>query len=221
MARASNEPHQLLVEGENDLYVCAHLCERHGIPEFRIEIPGASGGIEELLRDIPVRLQQRTLRTLGVIVDADRDLLRQWQRLRTPLASLPLTLPIAPLAEGWVVDTRGPVGPLRIGIWIMPNNTDPGILEDFAATLIPNDDPLLPHAESAIAAIEAAGLNRYQIHHRPKALIHTWLAWQENPGNRMGTAIKSGHLRHDSPTALAFVAWLRRLFEPSPSTEVV
>ena len=69
--------------------------------------------------------------------------------------------------------------------------------------------------------IDAATRQRYPNRHRSKALIHTWLAWQQNPGRPMGTAIKAGYLQHDAPIALAFVAWLRRLFEIPPTSEVI
>ena len=222
MARASNEPQQLLVEGQNDQHVLWNLCAQHRLPEtFKVEIPGSTGGIEELIRDIPTRLQQRTLQTLGVVVDADRDPSRQWERLRGALASTTAVLPSAPASNGWVTDAAGPVGPLRLGIWVMPDNTIPGILEDFVVTLIPDTDNLLPRARAVLAELEAAGIHRYSITNRSKALVHTWLAWQEVPGNRMGTAIGTGHLRYDALPARAFIAWLRRLFDPTPTPTAV
>jgi hypothetical protein len=61
----------------------------------------------------------------------------------------------------------------------MPNNQLPGMLEDFVAYLIPPRDRLHPKAEAILRELEQAGLNRYSSIHRPKALIHTWLAWQK------------------------------------------
>ncbi len=51
-----------------------------------------------------------------------------------------------------------------------------------------------------------------------KAVLHAWLAWQNNPGRPYGTAIKSGYLRHDSAAARRFVAWFRQLFVLEGST---
>ncbi|WP_371258171.1 DUF3226 domain-containing protein [Thiohalocapsa sp. ML1] len=42
---------------------------------------------------------------------------------------------------------------------------------------------------------------------------HTWLAWQRQPGQPFGTAIKMATLRHDSALGRRFVAWMRTLFE--------
>ena len=46
-----------------------------------------------------------------------------------------------------------------------------------------------------------------------KAVLHTWLAWQEEPGLPYGTAIRARYFRHDSPVAECFVKWFRRVFE--------
>ncbi|WP_420441941.1 DUF3226 domain-containing protein [Candidatus Palauibacter sp.] len=51
-----------------------------------------------------------------------------------------------------------------------------------------------------------------------KAVLHAWLAWQQEPGRPYGLAIKSGYLRHDSVTAERFVAWFRQLFALEGST---
>ena len=46
-----------------------------------------------------------------------------------------------------------------------------------------------------------------------KAILHAWLAWQEEPGCPYGTAIRAKYFGDDSPAATKFVAWFRRLFE--------
>ena len=45
-----------------------------------------------------------------------------------------------------------------------------------------------------------------------KAVLHAWLAWQQEPGLPYGTAIRARYFMHDSPVAARFVAWFRRLF---------
>ena len=49
----------------------------------------------------------------------------------------------------------------------------------------------------------------------PKAVIHTWLAWQEEPGRPFGTAIKARFLDPSVPEVDVLTAWLKRLFFPS------
>jgi hypothetical protein len=139
--------------------------------------------------------------------------------------SIQAVTPRTPVENGWVSD---PISfyetPVRVGIWLMPNDlARGGMLEDFAVQLIREGDVLLERARLALDEIEKIteiGDQRFTPAHRSKALIHTWLAWQRNPGRPMGTAIKAGYLKYDATPALAFVAWLRRLFTPSSVPEV-
>lgn len=205
---------QLLVEGKNDQHVIWALCKQHQLVEtFSVEVPMAEDGqgIEVLLAELPIILKQENLRTLGIVVDADQDLSGRWQAVRSRLNTSGYEdIPQSPLAEGWV---DAPPNLPRVGVWLMPNNQLPGMLEDFAAQLISSDDLLLPKAESILQDIEQAGLNCYTLVHRSKALIHTWLAWQQKPGIPMGQAITAQVLSYDSAIALTFVTWLKLLFE--------
>lgn len=208
----------VLVEGKDDQHVIWALCARHQLPEaFSVETPKkdeeSSEGIDAVLAGLPVRLKGENLRALGIVVDANESLSARWLALRNRLASSGYTgIPETPTTEGLVLTQ--PDLP-KVGVWLMPDNHMPGMLEDFVARLIPPGDALKPKAEAILQEIEEVGLHRYTAAHRPKALIHTWLAWQERPGMPMGQAITVQALSHDSPTALAFVKWLKRLFEPA------
>ncbi len=95
----------------------------------------------------------------------------------------------------------------------MPDNQESGMLEDFLALWIPEDDKLRLKAEEILREIEREGLNQYGEIHHAKALIHTWLAWQKKPGMPMGQAITAQVLRRESAIAQIFATWLKRLFE--------
>jgi len=45
-----------------------------------------------------------------------------------------------------------------------------------------------------------------------KAVIHTWLAWQEKPGRPLGTAITARYLDPNVPQVDVLVSWLKKLF---------
>jgi hypothetical protein len=225
-------PGYVLVEGKNDKHVIQNLCRRHGLPLLvqepdegmkpRLDEDASdeiASGLARLLFRVTARLKEPSLEPLGVVLDADLNLFERWQRLRGRLmANGYLAIPEIPVPAGWI---SADPNLRRIGVWLMPDNQQPGILEDFVATLIPSDDPLRPKATAILSEIEQEQTNRYSIEQRTKALIHTWLAWQEIPGQPMGLAITVRALGHDSPTALAFIAWLRRLFDPTPSPQAV
>ncbi|GAC1468243.1 MAG: hypothetical protein PVS3B1_23760 [Ktedonobacteraceae bacterium] len=42
--------------------------------------------------------------------------------------------------------------------------------------------------------------------------LHTWLAWQEEPGTPMGQAITKRYVDASSPHALPLISWFRRVF---------
>jgi hypothetical protein len=208
---------QLLVEGKNDQHVIWALCEQYQIPEtFTVELPpDKTEGVESLLAALPVLLNEKKLKTLGIVVDADQDLAARWQSIRDRLIASDYPkadIPNSPLTEGWVYQPKD-VYLKRVGVWVMPNNQLPGMLEDFVALLMPADDSLRPKAEEILREIEGEGLNRYGEIHHAKALIHTWLAWQETPGMPMGQAITARVLQRESPIAQVFADWLQRLFE--------
>ncbi len=55
--------------------------------------------------------------------------------------------------------------------------------------------------------------NRCRDTHLPVAEIHTWLAWQEEPGSPLGQAITKRYLDADAPRAQQLMDWVRRLFD--------
>ncbi|AFY84235.1 DUF3226 domain-containing protein [Oscillatoria acuminata] len=215
--KKSTTSQQLLVEGKNDRHVIWALCEQYQLPEtFTVEVPpGKTEGVESLLAALPALLDERKLKTLGIVVDADQDLAARWQSIRDRLITSgypKADIPDSPRVEGWVYQPED-IYLKRVGVWVMPNNQLPGMLEDFVGLLMPEDDNLRPKAEDILREIEREGLNRYGEIHHAKALIHTWLAWQETPGMPMGQAITARVLRRESAIAQVFADWLQQLFE--------
>jgi hypothetical protein len=99
----------------------------------------------------------------------------------------------------------------------MPDNNANGMIEDFIRFLIPNEDKLLDKATNVIGQIETEQINPYNIIHTSKALIHTWLAWQETPGMPLGKAITAKYLTTEHKEICTnFIAWIQRLFVLNP-----
>jgi hypothetical protein len=98
-----------------------------------------------------------------------------------------------------------------LGVWLMPNNRDPGKLEDFLRGLIGSRNRLIRHAESVTDRAVDHGA-KYRRVDRIKAVLHTWLAWQRVPGVPFGTALNNKYFGHASPTAKAFISWFKTLY---------
>jgi len=201
----------LLVEGPDDEHVLKHICGNRGIPKLDDVKP--HGGVTNLLESVPVRLKaSEDGDIVGVVIDADTDLAARWESLRDRLVGVGYTgVPEHPTVGGTIIDPPASVLLPRVGIWIMPDNQTRGILEDFLRFLVPADSRLFDHVNTSVANIPV-GEKRFSQLAEPKALIHTWLAWQEEPGKPLGVAITARYLDADVPQVDVLVSWLKRLF---------
>jgi hypothetical protein len=164
-------------------------------------------GIDQLFVTLPVEIRASDRERLGVIVDADVPLSGRWESIRAILTKNGYEVPKAPDPAGTIVAAAGrPV----IGVWLMPDNRTDGMIEDFVALLVPVGDLMFPRAKTVVGAIPPED-RRFAAVHLSKAVIHTWLAWQREPGVRMGAAITRMYLQSDCPMADLFVSWLDRL----------
>lgn len=203
-----NSGYVLLVEGRDEEYVVRRLVRSARIPDSAISSK-PKDGIERLLDSLTVELRGSELHRLGIILDADEDALTRWQGLSARLSAAGYTnLPATPPAGGLVLS---PSDVPHVGVWIMPDNSTSGMLEDFLATCISPGDLLWPRARECVDAIPTPG-RPFAANRLPKVYLHTWLAWQEEPGLPFGLAIAKSYLNPDSQTAQQFIQWLRRLF---------
>ena len=195
----------LLVEGKDDEVVICNLCQRRSIPKvFKIK---QKNGVQSLLESIPVEMKGSNVERVAVVLDADEDVAGRWRQL-TALFQREFSVSLPEEPDGAGTLTKIPDGPL-FGVWLMPDNRLPGMLEGFLAFLIPDDDPLLPRVDCFLQDIPAT-MRRFHEPHLPKARIHSWLALQEEPGRPLGTAITARYLDADCKRAAPFVQWLRK-----------
>jgi len=199
---------KLLVEGNDDKHVFLALCQQYNVFE-NFDVVDCKGA-NFLLRQFPERLRQSDIETIGVVIDADTDLNAKWQGISATLTLSGFIVPAYIPANGLTL--AHPLSGIKIGVWIMPNNNVNGMLEDFMRFLIPENDALLPIANDALAGIENRNFNKYSLAHRSKALIHTWLAWQEEAGKPLGQSITMRYFNTDNETCLKLINWLNDTF---------
>jgi hypothetical protein len=120
-------------------------------------------------------------------------------------------VPETPEANGTIIDPPAGAFLPRVGIWIMPDNQARGILEDYLCFLVPAGSRLFDHVIASVSSIPASE-RRFSELTNPKAVIHTWLAWQEEPGKPLGTAITARYLDPHVAQVDVLVSWLTRLF---------
>ena len=202
-------PKKLLVEGEDDQSVIWALCGKFAVTENFDVID--CGSDSKILSEASIRIKLPEVETLGLILDADEDIEKRWLSIKDKITSFGYNLPEKISNEGLVVQNSSQYK-VRFGLWIMPNNKIKGRIEDFIKFLIPAEDKLQPKAEKITAEIEKEDLNLYSIDHHSKALIHTWLAWQKKPGQKMGTAITATYLNTEEQNCQLFINWLKELY---------
>ncbi len=205
----------LLVEGNDDFHVIHALCKLHNIDVRNLENPDGgkfsirdSGGYNKLIETIPTRFKGSDISKIGVIVDADTDLIRRWTAIKNIIFELGFNPPEILPEKGLIISN----GEIKFGAWIMPDNNLNGMLEDFIKFLVPDEDKLMPVVDSTLTKIEKIKLNKYSLIHKPKATLHTWLSWQEDPGTPLGQAITKRYLTTDNETCQKFIQWLKLLF---------
>ncbi|MBL0871002.1 MAG: hypothetical protein IBJ18_10545 [Phycisphaerales bacterium] len=235
-------PHgALFVEGLDDEHAIKQLLARHNIHihddecPLRVHCKGSDTGVIDA---VSVAIKASGKHPVGFVVDTDafeppssqfpkgRRLSRtdRWSAIRARLASVEVVLP----TPQQPIDSELPSGgfisrSLRferdVGVWLMPDNrADYGKIEDLLSTLVPKGDALFELAKRATT--EALGISTTRPSENPaiqtknerKGQLHSWLAWQEEPGMSYGHALRRKYFEHNSSVATAFVAWFKRLY---------
>jgi hypothetical protein len=219
----------LFVEGKDDTSVVSNLLRRHGIDTARgdahLRIQD-KGDVDSVLETMAEAIKANTDRPVGFVVDIDIVVTDRWAAVRDKISLAGGDSPAGCPAEGFIgqlIDYPHP-----FGVWLMPDcASDGGKLEHLIGTLIPSDDPLWDHAKDSTdtarskiewmnGELEAKGSadrwERFRDVDTIKAQIRAWLAWQREPGIQLGAAINDRILKCDSPVAIAFLKWVRKLY---------
>jgi hypothetical protein len=229
----------LLVEGKDDLNVIGHILLKNKIEvvtkeriwkvENKIDSifirdqEGVTniqnnlevGIFEQLLEDFKTELKQSELKILGIVVDANGNAQSRWKSLANKLKDLNYEdVPKNANPNGTILKNNK-TGLPPIGVWLMPNNVDSGMLEDFVGLLIPNEqENLWKLAENTVSSIpDKERRFSKEPDHSSKAKIHTYLAWQKDPGKPFGVAIREKFLDVNAQNAGNLMNWLTELFE--------
>ncbi len=203
----------LLVEGADDCHVVMALCAAHHVAQtFGIYECDSDLGVLRRLNALIVRPDPPLV--IGAMLDADQPSLEgRWQSIRNKLAHYDYRFPESPVYDGTVIESES--GLPKIGFWLMPDNRVSGMLEDFCQGLAEANS--LDFATACVDEAKQRGVSTYKAAHRSKAIIHTYLAWQSEPGRPLGQAITAQALQPGTESAKLFTGWLRNLFHvPEP-----
>ena len=202
----------LAVEGMTDHHFVLHLCRKaNPALETRFSCRDCRGqqGVLNAVRGL-VNSPEYT--AVGFLLDADNDPAQRWRDVtdRIAAANSDIQIPSVLAGNGAIIPANPDFGSPRIGIWIMPDNSSAGELENFVTKMIPDSDQVWP--------LSQAYINDIPVQHRKfegakiaKSQVHAWLAARKHPG-LMGLAVHEGDLATDGELCQRFLAWLNRLF---------
>lgn len=212
----------LLVEGADDSTFYDAFLRVAAIPRVSVTTPKHIGGVVDgktnAIHNLPTLIRQMedgSITACGVVVDADYDAEHGLGYSKTLLKAR------EKLAEcGYARETPIPSGGFlfrhsdglpSVGLWIMPNNRDDGMLEDFVKSCIGDEAQDALHT-LACRAVGSLNPPLFKTIHRSKAEVSTWLAWQRAPGAAIETVVGNRLIDLNSTPATQLKTWMTSLF---------
>lgn len=198
----------LLVEGNDDLHVALAIYNRYYAPKY-LDIRDCKGRENVLEKLEGLFADSSAPRAIGVLVDAEDNLNAYWASVRAKLLEYDYTVPMSLPREGAFFSTPRPLP--RVSVWLLPDNRRDGALEDLVREMMPRD--ACQYVEKTVAQAQQDGVTTFKDPHLSKAIVHTYLAWQDEPGKPMGISITNANLQPEQcPAAKLLAEWLHTLF---------
>jgi len=211
---------KLLVEGDADRSFFEEVCKTLGLHDIVTVAPpkdiggthNSKEGVFNLLPNLLNQLGDAQITRLAVVVDADSEdngggYQRAIDRVTKIVESYGFTLRTNP--DGGVL-FRHDDGLADFGLWVMPNNRDEGMLEDWIKSCVhPDENQLFAHAETVVNTLL---ITKFKSIHVSKAEVATWLAWQKQPGHGLYRAIEDQLIDMNSALFEELSFWLTHIY---------
>ncbi len=209
----------LICEGGDDArFLRALLCHLD-ITDVQTGDYGGNTKLGKALNALSRVPNARQIQALGVTADADginpqasqEMFLDMFRMVRGALSDHAYPAPDRPgdFAEG-----EGPVvfanAPLRVGIFIMPDNESHGMMETLCLKTVEND-PVMECVDVYFDCARRKGNRQPDEGKEDKARALVWLASQAKPNLYPGRAAEEGYWKFDSPALDRLKQFLRQL----------
>lgn len=211
----------LLVEGPDDWHAINNLIHKStgAFPSYELGYCNNDNGVLDILSGM-TEASNQTQSILGAVLDAD--LGKEGKagdsgiqaRIRSLKGRLEKYYAIPDLfaGEGLILPPTNESDRDRLpvlGIWLMPDNERDGIFEDLLCAA------MAPESEKYIAGVvDQATVDKmtsFRNVERSKAIVKTYIAWQDPNKKNLGEAIGS-HFDNLDPACRSFLNWLECLF---------
>ena len=213
---------KLIVEGISDEYLFKKLCQKHGFNNVEIEVdtPSVFGGrdtkqgVLNILQVVIKQLEDSYIDRLGIIVDSDyeedgggvENTLRQ---IHDKIKDHGYSSSYKRFSNSGIY-FEGEDDLPKLGVWVMPNNLDEGMLEDWMLSIChPDEQGFLTSVVQTVTAIPSPKFKKI---HEAKAISNTWLAWQKKPGQGFSSLFKEGLIDENHTNYKNWLDWMNEIF---------
>ncbi|MEI6068024.1 MAG: DUF3226 domain-containing protein [Methylococcaceae bacterium] len=216
----ANQDRVLLVEGETDQGFLIEVLKALNLQvDVKVAPPKELGGtynskqgVFNYLPNLLKQLADGSLINLAVVIDADTAPDGGYQRTYDLVNAI-----VEPIGYSLKADSISGLifehndGLADFGLWIMPDNTQEGMLEDWLKECIHhNEQALFVHAQSVVEELPKP--QKFKSIHRSKAEVATWLAWQKQPGHGLYRAVTDQLLDSKKPLYSQMTTWLKHIY---------
>lgn len=198
-----SEPNILVVEGDEDKAFFEALIQHLGLFKIQVMPIGGKKQLKANLMALRMHSEFQTVRSLGIIRDADDNPEAAFQSVRDGLQAAGLPAPDRPLS-------RVGSNP-SVMVMILPDINTPGALEDLCIQAVAND-PALPCVEQYFECLKQQTPSFPK--NLAKAKIQAFLASREEAGKRLGEAAQAGYWPWDSKVFDQLKDFLKQITSP-------
>ncbi len=176
-------PKQLFVEGRQDELFFDAFMRRLGIYDVQIQDCRGKDNLGPLLEAISQDTDFHLVQSIGIVRDADTSAASAFQSVQGSLRNAGLSVP----NEMLVASEGSP----KIAVFVMPDNSAGGALEDLCLATL-EGDPAMPCVADFLQCVN--GVVETPPQNVAKARMHAFLASREDSELRLGEAAQRGYL---------------------------
>jgi hypothetical protein len=192
------KPKQLLVEGRDEEGFFGALLKHLDIDDIEVQNYGGKNNFRRFLNVFVISPEFDRVQSIGIVRDADDSAASAFQSVQGSLQFVNLPTPGEMLA---------PAGdPPRVSVFILPDNTKCGALEDLCLSAL-EDDPAISCVSEFMQCVRQSA--EEVPGNEAKARVHAFLASREDPELRLGEAAQRGFLPWRNTAFAQLIGFLR------------
>ncbi len=182
----------LAVEGQDEWYFFKNMLEKHlKITDVQLIDIGGESNFETELASIFILSGFSSVKKIGFVRDADNDAQKAFKKICKAIKDA-LKLPAPETINNFTNNEP------QIGVFVMPNNIDGGMLEDLCLQSVQNDT-VMPCLDAFISCIKINLPNDKHPKIWQKAKTQVFLATRKEIKSSVGFGAEKGYWNFDDP----------------------